>query len=340
MRAKKKCIFLLVAIFSMLTMAACSEQSSDDKEGADYPTKTINGVIPYAEGGGTDIVSRAFGEALDDNLDESVVMDNQPGGTGAKGTQQVESMPEDGYNLLFGPETPNLFRTTGISDLSYNDFEPIMLLAKNVPVVVAKPDAKWDDISELLDDVKKNPDTIKMMTTGKTGISGVVTSMLDADFQEVSYDGAGPGIAALLGGNVDVASVGLSTASDYIESDELKVLGVISDEKLEDHPDWPALGEEEPQFEEYLPYYSYFGVYVKKGTPDEVVEKLKDKSEEAFESDEFQKLLEDRGYLPMGYTGDEALDFQKDWESRINWLLYDTGNAKESPEKFDIPKPD
>lgn len=335
-------IFLIVLIAGALAACGSNDTNSEGAEGSseeqEFPTKNLTGVIPFSPGGTTDAISRTIANLAEEELGQSIVIQNTPGGTGSIATQEVYEADADGHTLLFAAENQNLYRTTGISDLSFNDFEPILLLGREVPVFVTHADAKWETISEVLDEVENEPKSISMMTTGPVGISGVVTSMLNKDFNLVPYDGAGEGIAGVIGKQVDVGVVGLASAIDYVTAGDLKILSVVNDEPLEDYPDLPVLAEERPEYKEYLPWGPYYGVYVKKDTPQSVVDTLVDAFSTSWEKDELQTFLSDNSIIPMGYSGEEALKFQQEWESKTNWLLHEAGEASD-PSEFDIPKP-
>lgn len=336
-----KFIYAFIVILLLSILAACSSSTSGEEnsnEEPNFPTKNLTGVIPFSPGGTTDSISRKISFLVEEELDQSIVIQNTSGGTGSIATQEVYDGEADGYTLLFAAENQNLYRTTGISDLSFNDFEPILLFGREIPVFVTHSDAKWNSISEVLDEIDENPKSISMMTTGPVGISGVVSAMLDKEFNLVPFDGAGEGIAAVIGNQVDVGVVGLATAIDYVKNGDLKILSVINDEPLEELPDVPILADERPEYSEYLPWGPYYGVYVKKGTPQHVIDTLTDAFKNAWESEEFQTFLSDNNIIPMGYTGEEAVEFQQKWESKTNWLLYEAGVASD-PSEFDIPKP-
>lgn len=344
---------VLILIFSLLV--GCSENTDNtdnnaaanadgskhpaQSEQVNYPEKPLTAIVPFAAGGGTDTIMRKITPLVEEVLRESIVIINKPGATGSVGTQEVYSLAADGYTLLMAAENQNLYRTTGISELSFHNFEPVLLLGRAVPVIVTRPNSKWNTVQELLADAEQNPGQIKMFSTGPVGISGVVTAMLGREFNKVPYDGSGPGLAGLLGGHVDVGIVDISAAKEYVTAGKLKVLAVVNDTKLEDYPDWPALGEEMPEYKKYLPWGPYYGVYVKEGTPEEIVNKLTDAFKTAWETEEFQQFLKQNNLVPLGISGEEAKEFQQTWESNTNWLLYEAGVA-EDPSIFGIPKPE
>ena len=201
---------VLILIFSLLV--GCSENTDNtdnnaaanadgskhpaQSEQVNYPEKPLTAIVPFAAGGGTDTIMRKITPLVEEVLRESIVIINKPGATGSVGTQEVYSLAADGYTLLMAAENQNLYRTTGISELSFHNFEPLLLLGRAVPVIVTRPNSKWNTVQELLADAEQNPGQIKMFSTGPVGISGVVTAMLGREFNKVPYDGSGPGLAS------------------------------------------------------------------------------------------------------------------------------------------------
>ncbi len=306
-------------------------------QAADYPERDISAVIPFSPGGGTDTVARAIANLAEQELGRSIIIQNKPGATGATATEYVHQQPADGYTLLMAAENQNLYRTTGLSQLSFHDFEPILLAAEAYPLIVVQNDARWKTISELLGEIDKSPKSLKVMNTGPVGISGVVTAMLGKSFNLVPYKGEGLGLAGLLGGHVDAAIVSMGAARQYVETGKLKVLAVVANEKVAKFPDWPVLGKERPEYQKYLPWGPYYGVYVKKGTPQPVVAKLQAAFKKAWSTDKFQKFLEANSIFPLGLSGEAALKYQNRWESVTNWLLFEV-KAASDPSAFGIPK--
>ena len=114
---------------------------------------------------------------------------------------------------------------------------------------------------------------------------------------------------------------------------------LIDTKPAEALPEVPALGETNPEYADYLPWGPFFGVFVKNGTPEDVVAKLVDAYAKGAESEDFVKLMGDRGYVIESLSGDAATQFLSKWQSLTTWLIADAGLAKKSPEEFGIPRP-
>ena len=311
----------------------------------DYPARQIQGVIQWGAGGSTDNVSRAITPLVEPHLGQKVVLTNRPGATGVIATQYVASRPADGYTLLYGAENPQLYGVLGLSDLSYGDFYPVNLLARGVVILVANNDTPWNSFQELVDDVKQRPGEIKMGSTGTGGVPFVVGAMIQNvidgfEVTAVPFEGDGPGLIALQGGHVDFMSAVLGATRELITSGRVKALAVVGTEPLAELEGVQPVTEAYPEFEKYLPWGPFFGVFVKDGTPEEATAKLVEAFQAGASDEQFQTLVDNLGLVRMNVSGDEAREFLDRWQSITTWLLQDTGAAKVSPEELGIPRPE
>ncbi|KXF75389.1 tricarboxylate transport protein TctC [Paramesorhizobium deserti] len=309
----------------------------------DFPDRDIQGIIQWGAGGSTDLVMRSVSPEAEKVLGRSIIMTNKTGGVGAIATQFVASQPADGYTLLMSAENPQLYKVMGLSNLDYGDFYPVNVLARGVPVLVANNDAPFNTIKELVDYVQANPGAVRMGSTGPGGLPSVVGGMLAAetDFKvtAVPFDGDGPALTAMQGGAVDFMPAVLGVAAEHVKAGRIKVLGIIDEEASPILPDAKPITADYPEFKKYLPWGPFFGVFVKRDTPDDVKAKLVEAFKAGAEKADFQKLLSDRGYVLLNISGDEADAFLRKWQSTTAWVVYDAGIAKKSPEEFGIAKP-
>src|SRR5690625_889813 len=213
---------LSITLLSMivLLLAACSSDNNDKKEddqasGEDFPTKNIDGIIMWGEGGATDIIGRTLAPIVEQELGQSLVMQNKTGAAGAIATQYVSDQPADGYTLLFGAENPNLYQVLDISERSYQeDFLPINIIANSFAGIIVKEDSQFKTLEDLIHYANDNPNELIFGTTGEGGLPSVVLAMLQnelgSEFKTIPYDGEGPVSTALLGNKVDVTAVTVS----------------------------------------------------------------------------------------------------------------------------------
>ena len=310
---------------------------------AAYPERDITGTIMWGAGGAMDVVSRAIQPHAEAVLGKKIVMVNKPGGTGAIATNVVNNAPNDGYNLLFGAENPQLHKVLGLAEFDYDKFFPVTIFARSVGVVVVKADAPWKTMTELVEDAKKRPGKIKMAMTGPGGLPHTVASMLGAvtklNTVSVPFDGEGPAVTAVMGGHADFAPVGVGAATESIKAGRVRALAVVNTEPVDSLPNVPPITKEYPDFGKFLPWGPFYGVFVRKDTPDDIKAALVKAFKTATDNPQFKQLMADRGTIMMNISGAEAEAFMTKWQSVTSWLLHDVGAAKISPEKFGIPKP-
>jgi tripartite-type tricarboxylate transporter receptor subunit TctC len=309
-----------------------------------YPNQDIQGVIQWGAGGSTDVVMRAVTPHAEKVLGRTVIMTNRTGGVGAIGMKFVQSQKSDGYTVLMGAENPLLYKVMGLSDSDYTDsFTPINILARGIPILVANKDAPFNTAKEMETYAKANPGKVKVGSTGPGGLPSVVMAMLGTqvkvEMTAVPYDGDGPALTALQGGAIDLMPAVLGAAIEHIKAGRMKPIAIIDTAANPVLPNVKPIVEEYPGFAKLLPWGPFFGIFVKKDTPKEAVDKLVEAYATGAKHPDFVKLIDDRGFKMMNLSGAEADAFLKKWQSNTAWIVFDAGIAKKSPVEFNIPKP-
>jgi len=311
---------------------------------ADYPERPINGTIAWGAGGGTDTVSRLAAPTAEKVLGKPIILANKTGATGAIATQAVASAPADGYNLLFNAENPQLYQVLGLSPLSYDDFDPVLLFVQGSTVIVVPKDSPIKTYDELIKAAKANPGKLSIGISGIGGQPWVTSTLLKkvegVTFNPVTFDGDGPLATALLGKQLDVSGLAVGAAVQYIRSGDLRALAIMSNTTNPALPDVPNITKLNPAFNDIMKASGFFyGVHVKKGTPQPIVDKLAAAFRQSLTDPKFVDYAKNNGLTVMNLSGKEAREFMNSWRSQMSWLIYEAGGAKESPEKFKIPKP-
>ncbi|WP_416881286.1 tripartite tricarboxylate transporter substrate binding protein [Marivita sp.] len=310
---------------------------------AEYPEREVLGVVMWGAGGATDTVARAVNPAAEAALGKPIVVLNKSGGAGAISTAFVNAAPADGYTFLYGAENPQLHGVMGVSDIDYGDMYPINILGRGVAVVVVPADSKYQTLSELLDDIAANPGSVKMGSTGPGGLPSTIGALIanatDFNVTAIPFDGEGPGLTAMLGGEVDFMPAGISAAAEQIKAGNMRALAVVNPEPVDTLPDVPAITETLPDMERFLPWGPFYGVFVRAEVPDDVKAKLTEVFTTAATDATFLELMANRGNVVMNTSGQEAIDFLAKWQQVTTWALQDTGAAKVSPEELGIPRP-
>ncbi len=310
---------------------------------AEFPERELLGVVMWGAGGATDVVARAVNPGAEAALDQTIVVLNKSGGVGAIATAYVQAAPPDGYTLLYGAENPQLHGVMGIGQLDYSHFYPVNILGRGVAVITVTADSPYETLEQLLDDITARPNEVKMGATGPGGLPSTVAALVgnvaDFDVIAIPFDGEGPGLTALQGGEVDFMPAGVSAAAEQIRAGRLRALAVVDTEPMALMPDVPPISDTLPEIASFLPWGPFYGVWVRKDVPDDVKATLVDAYQTAADAPEFKELMENRGNVVMNISGDEADAFLEQWQQVTAWALQDTGAAKVSPEELGIPRP-
>ena len=260
-----------------LTAAACLALSATLASAQDYPTGPVTVVVPFSAGGPTDTVTRLIAEPMSAELGQQIVVQNVGGAGGTLGATQVAKAAPDGYTLLLhhiGMSTaPSLYK-----DLAYDpptDFAPIGLVTSVPMTIIARKDFEPNTLQELIDYVKANADTVTYANAGigaASHLCGMLfMSAIDTQVVTVPYQGTGPAMTDLLGGQVDFMCDQTTNTTGQIKGGEVKAYAVTSPERLANLPDLPTTAEAGlPDFQIGV----WHGLYAPAGTPPEVLEKL------------------------------------------------------------------
>lgn len=310
---------------------------------ADYPNKDIQGIIQWGAGGSTDTVMRSISPHVEKELGADIILTNKTGGVGAIALKYVNAKEADGYTLLMGAENPQMYKVLDLSDTDYNDMIAINVIARGTPLFVANNDAPYNTMQELIDYAKANPGKVKFGSTGQGGLTSIVMAMLESqvklEYTSIPYNGDGPALTALQGGAIDVMPAVLGATIEQIKAGRMKALGIVDVEENKLLPGVAPITATLPGMKSYLPWGPFFGVFVKKGTPEEAVTKLQNAFYKAAFNPEFVDLMEKRGFTILNVSGEEADMFLSGYRSTSSWLVHEAGFGKRSPEEFGIPKP-
>jgi tripartite-type tricarboxylate transporter receptor subunit TctC len=257
--------------FATLTAAACLALSAGLASAQDYPTGPVTIVVPFSAGGPTDTVTRLIAEPMAAELGQQIVVQNVGGAGGTLGATQAANAAPDGYTLLLhhiGMSTaPSL-----LQDLAY---DPIGLVTSVPMTIIARKDFEPTTLQELIDHVKANADTVTYANAGigaASHLCGMLfMSAIDTQVVTVPYQGTGPAMTDLLGGQVDFMCDQTTNTTGQIKGGEVKAYAVTSPERLANLPDLPTTAEAGlPDFQIGV----WHGLYAPAGTPPEVLEKL------------------------------------------------------------------
>jgi tripartite-type tricarboxylate transporter receptor subunit TctC len=293
-----------------------------------YPAKPIKLVIPYPPGGGTDITGRAMAQRLSDILGQSVVIENKPGATGMIGAASVAKSAPDGYTVLFGAASEMAINASLFKNMTYDprtDFEPVTLVA-TFPLVFIAPVTTDKSLSQLIEAARAKPDTVSYGSIGSGSpqhlAAELLSSMAKVRFLHIPYKGSGPLVQDAVGGHVDMAVSSVPPAVPLVRSGKLRALAVTSTARSEALPDVPTMAELGfPGYE----FNTWVGVAVPKGTPKEIVDRLRDGMVAALGASEVQAALRDQGAVPAGTTAEQFRQFVHDEVAKSDRIVSQAG---------------
>ncbi|CAO3401774.1 tripartite tricarboxylate transporter substrate binding protein [Azospirillum sp. 11R-A] len=260
-------------------------------QAADYPTKPIELIVPYAAGGGTDLVARAYADATKKHLPQAMGVVNKTGGGGAVGLTEIMAARADGYKVGMGTVEITLLPHMGVARFSVDDFTPVARLNAEPSAITVKADAPWKTIEEFLADAKANPGKVRIGNSGTGAIWHLAAEALQnktgLTFNHIPFDGANPAVTSLLGGHIEAVSVSPAEVSSQVAGGQLRMLAVMADERSKAFPDVPTLKEKGID----LSVATWRGIVVPKKTPAPVVETLRKASKAAAEEPAFREQL-------------------------------------------------
>jgi tripartite-type tricarboxylate transporter receptor subunit TctC len=310
----------------LLALAACALLHGPAL--AAYPDRLIRIVVPFAPGGGTDVVARTLAQEMAKDFGVSVIIENKPGAGTIIGTQSVATSAPDGYTLLMGTFA-NAVNPSLQAKLPYdahNDFAAVALVARSFNIVVVNPASPIKSIVDLIAAAKAEPDKFSYGTYG-TGTSAHLAGelfkhMARVNLTTVPYKGAAPAITDLIGGQIQVMFTTVASAASLVEAGQLRAIAVTSAERSPAFPQLPTVSEAG------VPGYAaeaWYGLYAPAKTPPEIIDRLNKSAAKAVQSEAFKKLGVNEG-LVMVAQPPEALDryFQGE-EERWRKVIGDAG---------------
>jgi len=260
-----------------------------------YPSKPVRLVVPFAPGGGSDVVGRMLGQKLSAALGRQFIIDNRAGAGGRIAAELVAKSVPDGYTLIFATSSIMATAPALYSKLAFDmpkDFAPISLVAYAVHVLVAHPSVPARSVKELIALSKRTPGRLTYASSGSGGpghLSGeLFTSLAGLRWVHVAYKGSAPATLSVVAGETDLMFSNIVPALPHIRSTRLRALGVGSARRSALLPDVPPIGESGlPGFD----VRQLYGVLAPAGTPRDVVRLLNEATAKALQDPDVKERL-------------------------------------------------
>ncbi|MGJ9384116.1 tripartite tricarboxylate transporter substrate binding protein [Salipaludibacillus sp. CF4.18] len=293
-----------------------SEETNDSSEDAvDYPTEPITFVVPAGAGGDTDLNARTLGKYLEEELGQPVVISNVTGAGGTVGAREVLDAEADGHTALFFHNSMLLNKILGLVDFSYEDMKlaGIAVLDQGNTFMVSA-DSEFEDLQDMIEFASANPGEVSIATE----VGGLTHLQLlalekdqDIELNIVDVGGAADKIAALLGGHIDIVPTSLGLVTEYVESGDMRSLGIMAEDSVDLMPDVPTFKEQgvDSSFEKF------FFLGFPEETPDEIVEAFSTALEKVVNNEEY--VAEANKFLvsPTYMNPQEAFDYMQETEA-------------------------
>jgi len=266
---------------------------------AAYPDKPLRLIVPFAPGGGTDLIARTLGVGLTKELGQTVIVDNKPGAGTIIGTDAVAKSAPDGYTVLVATFA-HAVNPSMQEKLPYawdKSFAPVILIGRGPNVLVVRADSPYKSVKDVIAAAKANSGKLTYASFGNgtsAHLAGeMFTNLAKVRMTHVPYKGAGPAMTDVLGGQVDMMFGTAAGVAAFVAEGKLRAIGVTTPARSAALKDIPAIAETVPGYQ----VESWYALYVPAGTPPDVITKLNAAAKKVAQTDEFRQRVEPEGLV-------------------------------------------
>ena len=294
--------------------------------GQNYPAKPVKVIVPFAPGGGSDIVARALTTKLSESLGQPFVIENRGGAGGLVGMEAAAKSPADGYTILIMSDSfPVIAATHKPAWDPMNSLVPVAQLSIAPFGLIVHPSVQANSVAEFIALAKLKPDAYSYGSSGSGGLTHLITEMFKQQagvrIVHVPYKSTGAALPDFLAGTIQVYVGNVSPLLPHINSGKLKLLAVTNTERWPLLPNTPTIGETLPGFSAD----PWFGLFVPRGTPQAIVDKLNAAVNKLQEEEEMKKSLGGQGMLGRAVTPAAFADIVRKDYARWNKVVTDIG---------------
>jgi len=298
---------MLCAIASAFVMGAAPAHAA-------YPDQPLRIVVGYAAGGTTDILARALGEQLAEELGTSVVIENKPGAAGSIAAAYVQNAKPDGYTVFIATVSSHGMNPALYNKLNYDPvkgFTPVSMLASIPLVLVTDPKLKYKSVSDLVDAAKSKPGVLNYSSSGNGSPVHIAGAMFadqaKLDIVHVPYRGGAVANMAVMSGDAQLTFATLPAALPQVKAGKLDALAVTTKQRSTELPEVPTMTEDKnfPGYE----INTWNALMAPAGTPDDVVQVLNKAVTKVLNAGKLQQSFRNEGALPQSSTPEELKTF-------------------------------
>lgn len=324
--------FSIVILVTILAACSANNTSGDNESGEFEPDRAIEMVAPAGAGGGWDTTARMAAKVFSEAgiIDESIGVINKPGGGGAVGWAYVAGQDGSNHHLFVASPPIILVPLNGQSEYGYDDFTPIANVIADYGAFAVRADAPWDNLNELFEDMKADPESISVVGTSSPGsmdhIQFVqIAKAAGVDITKVKYvtDPDGVGLTQLLNGSVEVFSTGVAETVEQVKAGTIKVLGITAEERLSGEvlEDFPTAMEQGID----ASFVNWRGFFGPPNMDEEAVAYYEAKFKELSESEEFATIRHQYGWDEMFLGTEDYKAFLDEQNDTVQILLDELG---------------
>ena len=294
-----------------------------------YPSKPIRLIVPFAPGGSSSIVARAFAGEMSKGLGQEIIIDNRPGGAGNIAMEAAAKAEPDGYTLIvghIGSLAVNPFMFSKLPFDTNGDFAAVSLLAKVPSIYVVNANVPVKNLKDMMDYCKSNPGKVYYGSAGNGSAGHLAFEYLKLltkmDIQHVPYKGTGPQLTDLIGGQTQAASAGTPPLMPHVKTGKLRVFAVGTRKRLPELPDVGTIAEQGyPGFETV----QWYGLNAPARVPAAIIKRLADEAGKAAKSKEVQDRFAGDSTEEVGSSAAEYADFIKKEQARWSVVVKAAG---------------
>lgn len=311
-----------VTVLTAGVLASCGAPASSSDETSDYPTKTVDVIVPYPAGGGSDVIARNLVDEINANgdLGQELQVINKPGGAGIVGITEMINAKADGYTIAISPPGP-IYMHPAMSDTAYDPLKDLAFVAgvtSGGPMIAVPAASPYQTIGDLIEAAKASPDSITM--GGGPPAYAIPMALLAAEtgakFKTVPFEGDAAMITAVLGQNVDATVTQASGVLPQVTAGTIRVLAVFGAERSALLPDVPTMAESGID----VTADARYAMYTPAGVPDDVIETLSSAVETAIGSAELKEKSANVG-IELSFSDSAGLaKFVKDEYATVKKL--------------------
>lgn len=312
MTRSQRTLLAALSLSAIMPMTMCPSYAQT------YPTKPIRLIAPFPPGGGTDLLSRVIAVPASESLGQPVVVDNRPGAGGSLGAEIVVHSEPDGYTLIL--VSGSYAATSAYRKISYDPvdgIQPIILIGKTGLLMTVHPSVPSTSVKEFIAYAKARPGKLNYASVGVGAVNHLSHEMFklmaNINIVHVPYKGAGPGLTALIGGEIQVGTFSLVPSIPHVRAGRLRALGVTTAKRTLILPDVPAIAEVVPGYV----VDHWYGMWGPKGIPAPIVTRWNREVARVLNTEEMKRQMAGEGLETAGGPPQELYEVIKD--AVANW---------------------